>query len=280
MAKLTFSIVPLFMGLLTIGQLQSSSAPHAVTFGHVVRAENCGPQGADELVVSGRDFRWNQPLDEIQRRARGLYEDGKRLRNRAFLDEDRGLLMPVSSFSGTQYSELTPKFILSVRRHIEEALRFRYVDAIMFSDMGHSHFFIPNDFYDRELAHLPVRDRDVFYTKVLAHEGLKMLYHTAEQLTMLDEDRQLLADRHIQWRFFTRNLVGDNKGLGKLEFVHQQDHSYNTARDYQPGYRYWGAGFYVTASKDGCFPFTHQGETYYFDLNLDGFDMSVSGNPI
>jgi len=101
---------------------------------------------------------------------------------------------------------------------------------------------------------------------------LKILYHTAEQLHML-EDGQLISDRLVQWRFYTRNLLGDNKGEGRLELIHQPTSSHNTARGLMPGHRYWGAGFYISASIDGCFPYTYKDKTYYFDLNLHGLEL-------
>jgi hypothetical protein len=67
--------------------------------------------------------------------------------------------------------------------------------------------------------------------------------------------------------------VGDNEGQGKLELLHNEDHRHNTASEYDEGYRYWGGGFYIAAHEKGCFPFRHNGKTYYFDLNLDGINM-------
>ncbi len=259
------SLISLFY-FLSIGQAHGAI--------EVVRAETCAKPQGDEVIVHRSDFQWNQELSEIKERAERLYKEGKRLDRRAYLREDGKVVIPHSVPSnGEQEIELTERFLQSIRLHIEKGLELRYVDSITFSDMGHSHFFIPQDFFNQEIAPLPVSQQHIAYQKMLAHEGLKILYHTAEQLKMLEEDRSLVKDRHIQWRYFTRNLVGDNQAQGNMELIHQEDHSYNTARDYKTGYRYWGAGFYLTANKDGCFPFKHKGETYYFDINLRGFEM-------
>jgi hypothetical protein len=264
-----FAICLLFVGL------KGSATPidASAQWEQLVRFANCALPLADELTVTGGDFRWSQPLEELNQRGERLYNEGKRLALRAYWDQDK-IVVPMNTITGQKTVALTPRFILSVRRHIEEALERGYADQVMFSDMGHSHFFIPNDYYQDALAQYSVAERDLMYEKMLAYPGLKVLYHTAEQLLMHDDDRTLKPDRHLQWRFYTRNLVGDNRALGKMEFIHQADHSYNTGRDYQAGYRYWGAGFYITANNEGCFAYQAQGETRYFDLNLEGIDFS------
>ncbi|GAB4020058.1 MAG: hypothetical protein Fur0010_22450 [Bdellovibrio sp.] len=242
----------------------------------LVRVSTCQkPSG--ESVIYNEDFKWNETLEQILSRAENLYQANKRLENRAYINDKGEVVLPINVGGVMKDARLTDKFILSVRKHIEEGLKHNYVDAITFSDMGHSHFFVPQEFYDRELDEIPVSDNHIRYEKMLAHEGLKILYHTAEQLKMLDDNKKLLDDRHVQWRFFTRNLVGDNQALGKMEFIHQADHSHNTAHDYQPGYRYWGGGFYISANKDGCFAYEVNGETKYFDINLEGFKSQNTG---
>jgi hypothetical protein len=238
----------------------------------LVRVRSCAPSLADEPVIRGGDFSWNQSLAEISERAQRLYLEGKRLKSRAFVNEQGEVVVPHVRSTIVREVKLEPHFILSVRRHIEEALRLGYVDEIIFSDMGHAHFFMPWDFYNEVILPIGIDETHIRYELMLAYEGLKMLYHTAEQLEMLDEDRKLINDRKVQWRFFTRNLVGDNRAEGRLELLHNETHSHNTGRSYEEGYRYWGAGFYITANKDGCFPFVHNGAVRYFDLNLHGFD--------
>lgn len=250
-----------------------TSSSQGTTWEGLVRASTCGIQSADEPIIRGGDFSWNSTLADIQERAERLYQEGKRLRARAYINQEGDVVLPYESFNRPAGEvKITPQFVLSVRRHIEEALKLGYVDEVIFSDMGHSHFFIPQSFYDEVIAPIPASEGARRYELMLAQPELKMLYHTAEQLLMLDEERRLLDDRHLQWRFFTRNLVGDNKGQGKMELLHQEDHSHNTARGYLPGYRYWGAGYYLTANKDGCFAYRDGDEVKYFDLNLHGFE--------
>jgi hypothetical protein len=93
---------------------------------------------------------------------------------------------------------------------------------------------------------------------------------------MLDEDDQVLPDPHIEWRHQTRNVVGDNDGQDRIELLQNPDSKANTARDY-PGYRYFGAGFNVSASADGCFPFIQDGELRWYDLSLSDLPYKPNG---
>lgn len=229
------------------------------------------PSKASDYLYE-EDFPWNQTLEEIIQRADVLYRSPKRLVDRAYRDSKGQAIIPVRIGSVTKPVRVSEIFIKSVTKHVEEAFKRRYIDALHFGDMGHSHFFIPQKYYDEVVDKVPVGDKHILYEKILNHPGLKILYHTAEQLTMLDENRELLKDRHIQWRFFTRNLVGDNEGHGKLELLHNETHRYNTAHDYDEGYRYWGGGFYISAHEKGAFPFVLNGKTHYFDLNLEGIN--------
>ncbi len=235
----------------------------------VAAGPRCLPSLPGEEVLKESDFRWNIDLEEIKTRAQELYVSPKRLVRKAYL-KDGSYVIPIDSFGSIRDVQLTSTFIKSITLHVEEGLKRRYVDAITFSDMGHSHFFIPQKFYDEVLSPIPIPDKHLLYEKMLAHEGLKILYHTAEQLKMKDEAGELLPSRHTQWRFFTRNLVGDNSGLGKLELLHNEEHRHNTASEYDEGYRYWGGGFYISAHSKGCFPYKYNGKIYFFDLNLDG----------
>lgn len=267
----TFSVFMVLLNSFWVGGLVASDDQFLVSK-EFVRHSTCSKPVEDEEILHNEDFAWNSELEEILDRANNIYHNGKRLENRAYVNADKNVVIEMRLITGEKKEvRLTENLIKSVRAHIENALKRRYVDAIIFSDMGHSHFFIPQKFYDEVLSPIPISENHRRYEKMLAHEEIKILYHTAEQLKM-HENSELAEDRHVQWRFFTRNLVGDNRAQGHLELLHNETHSHNTAsaNSYDSGYRYWGAGFYVSASKDGCFPYVHEGETYYFDLNLSG----------
>ena len=86
----------------------------------------------------------------------------------------------------------------------------------------------------------------------------------------------MVDDRRVQWRLFSRNLVGDNRGEGRLELRQEPGHRFNTLSGL-PGHFWYGAGFNISANKDGCFAADVRGKTLRFDLSLydlpepDGF---------
>jgi hypothetical protein len=155
----------------------------------------------------------------------------------------------------------------NVTLHIEQALELGYADHVFFPDMGHSHYFIPEAHWDTEYAGTPVDQTADMTSRLLDDPQLLVLYHTAEQLQMLDENKELLPDPWIQFRHQSRNVVGDNDWQRRIELIQNPDSPANTAREYE-GHFYYGAGFSISASKDGCFPYTQNGERKWYDLSL------------
>ncbi|MBT5095209.1 MAG: hypothetical protein HOM21_13230 [Halobacteriovoraceae bacterium] len=239
---------------------------HALTLSqkYELASQRCTKPGPSEPHLYSSEFHWNMTVPELNKIFPAVYNSGKRLKHRAYFEA--GFKLP--HIPNQKTTLLTENFIKSLITQVEEAHRRGYVDALIFPDMGHSHFFIPQEFYDRELNAIPVSDYHLFYQKLLAHKELRILYHTAEQLKMTEEGRPL-ADRHLGWRFYTRNLVGRNDQSKILEIIHAPETRANTTHNYRPGYKYWGAGFNISASIDGCFPYEVDGKLKYFDLSFE-----------
>ncbi len=237
-------------------------------FSDIVNTENCVKSNKVEEYLRSSEFSWGMSLDEIKLKQKDVYAKGYRLKERAFI-ENGVVFLPYTPYGGEEQKiKLSKRFVKSVIGHVENGLKRNYVDAIIFPDMGHSHLFVDQKFYNEKVKDIPVKEGHKRYELMLNHPETRFLYHTAEQLDMKNEDGSFKDDRHVQWRFFTRNLVGHNKDDGKIELLHQEEHKYNTARDYDEGFRYWGAGFNISASKNGCFAYRHKGETFYFDISL------------
>lgn len=232
----------------------------------------CNLPASDEAIVYQEDFRWNMSREEILEKAEEIYDSGKRLKGRAYYDMDvNEFILPLNR-AGDFDVKMPVAFAYSVKRHIEESLKLEYVEAIVFPDMGHAHFFIPQETYDAELASINGLNQHLRYEKMLGLKGLKVLYHTAEQLQMQTADKKLLEDDGIRWRYYTRNLVGDNQGKGRLEIFKNLGQGFNTVKQAE-GYKYWGAGFDLSASRDGCFSYTHKGKKFYFDISLESLPL-------
>jgi len=239
--------------------------------------QRCQPQSDSDPIVYASDFRWGYTLEDMNSRFDELYKSGKRLTGRAYYEPATDqFIFPHKELNGDITKiVIPPRFIASVAQHAEEGLARSYVDAIFFPDMGHSHFFMPQAFYDEVIRPIPGRDRKARYEAMMQNPELKILYHTAEQLHMKDMDtKKLEAGQYLQWRYYTRNLVGYTDGSGKVEIHKLLNENFNTVRNY-PGHRYWGAGFYMSASENGCFSFQGKnGQQLFFDLSLDSLPYS------
>lgn len=232
-----------------------------------VRVESCQrPEG--ETHVTQNDFHWNMELSEIMAKESEIRASGARLKGRAFVNESGQVVMPLSR--SKTYVALPQNFISSVTKHVEKAFDRGYINALIFPDMGHSHLYIDKKFYEQELSKLGSARFDELYQKVFEHKETKILYHTAEQLRLTGDDKLPRSERQIQWRFYTRNLLGDLHNTGALDLLHEETSSHNTAHNYKPqDYRYWGAGFNISTSKDGCFSYQVGDHTFYFDLSFE-----------
>ena len=213
--------------------------------------------------------RYRRPVspEAMAKRFVEIYASEKRLAERAWFDPARGsfVLPQLASWGGEVV--LPNRLIENVRRHIEKALARGYAEFVFFPDMGHTHLFVPQEHWEAEYAGTPVEALSAMYSALFADPELKVLYHTAEQLKMVDEDDQLLDSRHLRWRFFTRNPVGDNAYLSRLDLLHDPSHQANTARELD-GHHYHGAGFNISANESGCFPYVHDGVLMWFDVSL------------
>lgn len=234
----------------------------------------CTPPANEPPIVSS-DYRWDYDLPSMLRRYEEMYVSPKRLKDRARWDAaSEKLLLPLPAVWGGP-AVLSPRLVKSVSRHIETALARGYADAIFFPDMGHAHFFIPEERWLTAYQGMPVAETAKRYGKFFEDPELRVLYHTAEQLKTRDESGPS-RDRKLAWRFFTRSIVGDNRGLGAVEPHHDATNVANTVKAFD-GHRYYGAGFNLSANEKGCFRFNHQGRTWYFDISLKDIEGDGSG---
>jgi hypothetical protein len=230
----------------------------------------CAPPSPTEEYVYQDDFKWGLSLVEMKALFQKLYESPKRFINRVFWSEkEQNFIAPLEMIGGTKALVMSPLFISSLRAHLEQALKQGHADFGFFPDMGHNHFLIPQDVWDNEYSQIKIHDRNLFYQSIFADHRLKILYHTAEQLKMEDENRNLILDRYTQYRYYTRNVVGRNDGSKDLEIYYNNDpqRKFNTVGEV-PGFYWWGAGVNFHSSENGCFEYkTADGKTMRFDIS-------------
>ena len=225
----------------------------------------CQSVSAPELTRES--FQWDYSLMDLIAKAVEIRASPLRLADRAIFDENKkALVLPWRAEFGGPV-RLPANLIRSVQRHVEEALRLGYVDGIFFPDMGHTHLLIPQKTWDEVYSKIPAQEQTKKYELFFADPEVKIFYHTAEQLKMIDSEGNMIPDRRIQWRWFSRNLAGDNRGEGRLELLQNHKSPVNTVSGV-PGYRWWGAGFYLSEHNSGCIAFQHEGQIRYFDLSF------------
>jgi len=236
----------------------------------------CRPETAEDSKLFSSDFHWDMPFKKMMNLSSTIYTSGKRLPKRAYYDQAAGEFKMPLDRGGTETPVSLPKDLADiVRNHIEKALARKYADAIFFPDLGHSHYLIPLEKYEREYAPIPVNEIAALYEKLFRDPEVKAVYHTAEQLDTAPAEADSLHTPHLRWRYYTRNLIGENRPGGEVYVVSAVDHRSNTLSDV-PGYRWWGGGLNVSASVDGCFPYNHNGQIRYFDLSL--YDLASESN--
>ncbi|MGI9549533.1 MAG: hypothetical protein ACR2M7_06145 [Bdellovibrionales bacterium] len=237
----------------------------------------CKKQANFYQRLSFGDFSWGLSLFDIKKNFQYLYQSSKRLSNPMYYDPTDDLFKIYYTHNNANII-VTENFIKNTILHIQTALKKSYADFINFADMGHSHFLIPKSYYNSHIKDTPINETHVIYTKIIRNKNTKVLYHTAEQLKMsiknqgnTNQDIQLLKDSYLQYRYFNRNIIGDNKLSGRLKVVQVEDplKKYNTVIGVK-GYRWWGNGNTIHSHRDACIPYKHEKQTYYFDINFDG----------
>jgi len=232
----------------------------------------CSSPTSDEPLIHYDEYRWYYTLDEMETKFTELYHSGKRLADRARWNaKEKRFELIHRSFDVEKIVPITYEFIDSVRNHVEHGLELGYFSYVFFPDMGHAHLLIPVVDDENSIIRLPADRQHEVYEWVLSNPDSRFLYHTAEQLKMLDDSNEVLSDRRIGWRFFTRNLIANNNSSGHLAIYNNLDSIGNTVCTAPDNYYLWSAGFYISASKDGCFSYTHDNKTYHFDISLTDF---------
>lgn len=218
-------------------------------------------------VLYANSFHFNMSLEEVDAAYVKTYASEERLLAHALYDAEKNHFI---SKKADEFLVFPEAYIKAVILHVENSLRLNYVRYIFFPDMGHSHMFVPQDYFDNVVQASGAKSALESLNIILKAPGLKTLYHTAEQLRLIDDDKKVLEDRYLQWRFYTRNPIIDNNGHIEIATNFDAKGGHNTVH-HLAGHKYF-SGFNLSANKKGCFPFEDaQGQIQYFDLS--GWDL-------
>ena len=264
-----------YIGLVILGLLvMPSSSPASELLTQVKSEQRCEIASDNEPIVYRKDFTSGHSIVSMIESYEEMYRSDKRLVNRAYFEvESNQFVINWQKYGGKFTKIVIPEnFIKNMILQIEEGLRREYAHHIFFPDMGHNHFLVPLEYYNSKVKE--AGNVGQMIEMIIRHPEIKMVYHTSELLKVKREDRKtLIPDPQLQWRYYLRNLVGLNDGSGKIEIHKQLEGNYNTVRS-EEGYKWWGAGFYIHASKNGCIPFYDKGVLKYFDISITSFPES------
>ncbi len=239
---------------------------------------NCKKPTVKDPVLYLNEFPWGQNLEQMGELFEKIYNSESRLKDRFYFDGE-GYKTDLETPYGVKKISVPQNFLDSVNTHIEKALKRGYVDYIFMPDMGHSHYFVPSDLYKEAVTDVPLEEVSRVYENLMNMKDLKILYHTAEQLKVRDDNDELLKDPHIMWRYMTRNLVGSNDTLPVLDLLHNTESDKNTSHDYDPNYTYYGAGYYISSNKNGCFTYKKGDKTYNYDITFSEYPYNEDLTP-
>ena len=233
--------------------------------------KRCPPPPPSE-TAKAPELAWNQSPEEMEAQARKIYNSEGRLGKRTYLDsKSQNFYAPYDN----NPVKIPLQLIKSVTVHIETALAMGYADHVTFADMGHAHMLTPLDFY-KSVRHLKTKQ---ILSILYDHPRTKFLYHTAEQLKMMDENNKPINDRYLQQRFYTRNLIAGNTGGSEIHLGQSPpDQPFNTVHNW-PGH-FSFSGFDISANKNGCFPYYDKNNNLkYFDLSPNGHSFINQNTP-
>lgn len=233
--------------------------------------KRCQTDFKDSPEVYFGDFNWGYSLQTMEQRFEEIYNSGKRLFGHPKYDPSNDSFYIFYDTKRHLPVKISQGFIKNVTLHIETAIDRGYAEFVFFPDMGHSHLYFPQDHWDKNLSTIEVttETRNKLYEAMLNDPKMQPLYHLTEQLKMVDENKQIIDDPILEFKYWHRNFKGTNDLSGKYSIhVEVNKAGGNTVREID-GYRRYGSGFAVSASKDGCFPYRNKnGETLYFDIGL------------
>jgi hypothetical protein len=206
---------------------------------------DCSRPLPDEPYTSRTEWNVIRSKDSASQSWKDLYQSGRRLRNRAYLAEDLSYVFP----DGTK---IPSRFLNSLKAQIATAIDRKYADHVFYPDLGHVHLLIPEG------------TQDLSDESALSRPDLIFLYHTAE-LYEMRPGGELSPDPWLQWRFYSRNLVGHNDERADVDIAYT-DEKYGTVRGL-PGYRQVET-VYLSTSKNGCFELNTAEGNLKLDLSL------------
>jgi|GEM_PF-4092125 len=225
--------------------------------------KKCSPASSLDSGLESSRFEKNDDrghsdysVEEMRAFFEDSYSNGKRLSRRVFWDERaKNFITPITE---DLKLKVPNQILFAIQSHINHAIQSKNADFVFFSDLGHGHFFVPQQ-TDLKLA-LP----DLF-GKVTAGATTQILYHMAEHLDLRPETR---LSQKLEGRFLNRNAVGGADGSVKYVAAPDRTEFHNTLRTIDGHIEVPSFVVYMKAHRDGCFQYKEGKTTRSFDIRF------------
>lgn len=173
--------------------------------------EACSTEGD---FVKRSDFPWDQSLEEIKDLAEVIYDSGKVLPKRAYIDGSK-VNLPLEEDKVESWGfnfdtiQVETDFVENLKTHIKKMKIKKFGTELIYSDVGHVHIFASHeDSQTLDEANVSSDDAE-YYETLFKSKNTKFLYHTAEQLRTPQNEAEERREQN-------RNIVGDASGNIKV----------------------------------------------------------------
>lgn len=209
---------------------------------------------------------WELTPENMAHKYEQFYSAPHRLKYRFFKQNGQTIAPITDNNSNLTFAEVPSSFVETIKGNIIEALNKKYARHVFFPDLGHAHIWIEEKSRTTEDSAALKLPEAKAYSAFLQSKALRLLYHTAEQLSAppLATFRGQVSDKENKdylWRLLNRHLLGGPVG-SKLEvFLDDSEARKN-------GYNSVLSAVYISANKNGCFSFMDGEKETRFDLSF------------
>jgi len=225
----------------------------------------CGTPSSDYPQMTAEGYSFSMPWSELERSYYWTYNSDLRLPNFAYFDKQKDSFVANSNLSQNPIP-MNVFFLYGIKKQIESALKLGLADFISLTDMGVARFYVPSKKWNKIRTQFKVpSDWPKIYQKIMEDRDTKIFYPTALHFDLLAMKES--KEAHENFRYINRNLIARNFS-GDLDVLYKLDDKFNTRWELE-GHRMITAAFNISANKNGCFSFTHEGQKYYFDLSFE-----------
>lgn len=238
----------------------------------VLAQQDCSdPFKSSDNVLISKNYPASQTAAQVQLLYTTLLENQERLEYRVMRSETGDYkipLVPINSHgiqNPTNWVPFPEHIAATIIRHTHQALEKNYAQHVFFPDMGHGHFYLPQN--KAVLLNSTTHNDVSRWTSLMNDPELVILYHTRENYDLSES----LTHPDISFYNEHRNLLGSWSNPDILQVLAGPGGTPNTVRVI-PNMASVGT-IYFSATAKGCFPFTTNNSPLFLDFSFHGHSV-------